>query len=259
MRVESRLTIRPSAQRSKPSQQSLLRRRNTSVGTVVWVKTMERRVGGRCRSPQRKDALVPTSPSARAIRTATPSAGAHGSSVRQAVPFSGCLGKTDLRGAGAPWIPASPGASASRLCASESAAEPEKSSGAVESSARSARWARALRGSATPRIARDFLGPKPDWSLVPDPAQENASSPVIAKRRRSIRRSRGGRKNSTRRLGTNPRVGASFPAASSRDGEWGEGFFRLLAWPRPKPRPPASSPKTRRWVRARGKGPDAVT
>jgi hypothetical protein len=172
MRVESRLTVRPSAQESLPSQQSLLRRRSTSVGTVVWAKTKERRVGWRCRSPRRKDALVPTSPSARAIRTATPSAGAPGKSVLQAVPFSGCVGQTDLRGAGAPWIPVSPWAPAYWPCTSESTAKPEKSSTVVDSSARSARWAQALRGSATPRIARDFLGPRPDWSLVPDPAQK---------------------------------------------------------------------------------------
>lgn len=46
-----------------------------------------------------------------------------------------------------------------------------KTSAAVDSSTRSARWAQALRGSATPRIARDFLGPKPDWSLNPDSSQ----------------------------------------------------------------------------------------
>lgn len=86
----------------------------------------------------------------------------------QAVPFGGRLGSTGFRGTEAPRIPASPWAPTSQLCASESVALLEKSSAAVDSSARSARWARALRGSATPRIARDFLGPRPDWSLVPD-------------------------------------------------------------------------------------------
>lgn len=47
----------------------------------------------------------------------------------------------------------------------------KKSSITFDSSARSARWAQALRGSATPRIARDFLGPRPDWSLIPDSSQ----------------------------------------------------------------------------------------
>jgi hypothetical protein len=58
LHIGSRLADRPSALRPQPSWQSLLRRRNTSVGTVVWTKTMERRAGWRCRSPQRKDALV---------------------------------------------------------------------------------------------------------------------------------------------------------------------------------------------------------
>jgi hypothetical protein len=81
MRVGSRLAIGPSALRPKLSRKSLLRRRSVSAGTVVREKTIERRAFRCAVLLCAKTRWFPTSPSARAIRTATPDAGATGSSV----------------------------------------------------------------------------------------------------------------------------------------------------------------------------------
>jgi hypothetical protein len=141
-----------------------------SCRMAVPVSSAQRRVGFRLRRLRAQSGPLHHAPERMVL------------SVLPAVPVSGCPEQGRSRGAEALRIPASHWTPTSQLCASESSAVLEESSAAGDSSARSARWARALRGSATPRIARDFLGPKPDWSLVPDLQPKEASSPVIAER-----------------------------------------------------------------------------
>jgi hypothetical protein len=166
LHVGSRLADRPLALRPQPSRQSLLRRRSTSVGTVVWTRPWSVVPDGGAGLLSAKTRWSPTSPSARAIRTATPSAEALGLSILPAVPASGCPERSRSPRRRSALNPNFTLGTHVRLCASKSSTRLEESSVVGDSSAQSARWARALRGSATPRIARDLLGPRPDRSLV---------------------------------------------------------------------------------------------
>jgi hypothetical protein len=202
-----------------------------------------------------KTRWFPTSPFARAIRTLTK----RGSDCRRRNvrrrrsvwskrAFKRCrsvvLGSTGLRDAEAPRIPVSPWA-LPRGCARRNRSRRRKTSAATNSSTLSARWARALRGSATPRIARDFTGRGPIGPFFQTRRTEGVESgdrrapSLHPETEQAVARARLVRPGEPKRQ-------SELPHCKQQGGEKGEGFFRLLARSRPKPQPPASSPKTRR-------------
>lgn len=220
---------------------------------------MERGAVWRCRSPRRKDTLVSDFAvcarnsgrytkrrsvwSKRAFRRCR-SAGAWGPPVSAAPKRFGSLRRRGhlLRGS----------ARRNRPCCWKNQ--------------RCSRFVHAIRalGSSSARLrnAAHCQGlPRAEARLVPKSrlVAGNASSPVIAERRRSIRRSSRRSLEPDPSTRDKPKCQSELPRCKQQGWRKGRGFFRLLAWSRPKPRPPASSPKTRRWVRARGKGPNAIT
>lgn len=259
MHIGSRLTARPSTLRPEPSRLSLLRRRSTSVGTVVRAKATERRADWRCRSPLRKDALV----SDFAVCARNLGCYSKRRSAWKSVPSGGAVRMAPgvhrfpwRRNASDPSLAVGTDLAAVRVGINHLA-------GKIRRGIRFFCAVRAL-GSSSARLrnAAHCQGlPRAEARLVPFSrlVAGNASSPVIAERRRSIRRSscRSLELDSSTR--DEPKRQSELPHCKQQGWRKGRGFFHLLARSRQKPRPPTSSPKTRRWVRARGKGPDAFT
>jgi hypothetical protein len=257
-RFGSRLAARPSALQSRPSRQSLLWRRSTSVGTVVRAKTVEHRAVWRCRSPQRKDALVSDfAVCARSLdrcskRWSAWKSAPSGGAVRKAP------GSAGFRGTKAPRIPASPWAPTSRLCASESVALLGKSSAAVVR----------LRG---PRVGLKLCAAPQRRALPGTSSGRGPIGPLFQTRRRECVES-GDRRAPSLRPETEqavararlvdsgePKCQSELPHCKQQGWRKGRGFFSPARVVETEAKTPPSSPKTRRWVRARGKGPDAVT